>query len=385
MRNYTHIFHNVIICLIVIQLIKPIAKLSAQGKFVEGYVLNIPSDTIRGLVRDGNWATSPGRIEFKGVNGEARVYSAEDIFGFGLVQTREIYKSKKIGVLNIDLTQTYMTAPSLIARDSVRVFLQEMVSGGRATLFRFFDQLERSHFFIEKDHALKELFYYPFYKSIGDQTYLIIYDEYKKQLSRLCGDAGRFTERSPPYQEKYLKEYIESYNARFTKDSTRYRAESHRITFDFELSGGLENWKEDQIVVRNKATCGFGFRVNFPRKFRNRYARFNLLLTPDVKLGFNPQSFKSQTLKTLEVGFGRHFGTREIRPYLGVNASIVHRGYRTDFLGLHAGVSYRRLISLEIGHFGNFYCLLTRTRFLISPRVSVHYFADLSLRQSRMR
>lgn len=201
----------------------------------------------------------------------------------------------------------------------------------------------------------------------------------------MCADAARFKESPPPYQEKYLRQYIETYNAMFTKDSIRYRSENDRATLDFELCAGAENWKEDGITVQNKATFGLGFRVSFPRKFHNRYARFNVLFTPDVELGFYPQPFTRQTLRTLEVGFGRHFGSGRIRPYFEVNASIVNRGYRTDFLGMHTGISYNRLISLEVGHFGNFYCLLTKSSFFIQPRISLHYFANLSLKQNRSR
>lgn len=382
-KNCTHSFNNVIVCLFIIQLIA-LSQTFAQGKFVDGYIIIHEKDTVRGFVRDENWATSPERIEFKNLNGAVSIHPAESIDGFGMVTAKEIYKSRKIGVLNINLMQSYMLAPSLEARDSVTVFLQEVVSGGAATLFEFLDQMQHSRFFIEKEHQLKELFYYPFYKSVDNRNYLIVYDEYKKQLVKLCADAGRFREPLPPYQEKYLKAYIKSYNAFFTGDSVRYLAENHRLTFNLELVGGVENWREE-MVIRNKATYGFGLRMDFPRKFRNRYVKANVLFTPGLPLGFSPGSLSKKTLRTLEIGLGRHFGSRAVRPFLGFNASIVNKGYRSDFLGINAGVSYKRLISLEVGHFANFYCFMTKTSFLIQPRISLHYFANLSLGQGRMR
>ncbi|HWV29628.1 MAG TPA: hypothetical protein VN038_08245 [Dyadobacter sp.] len=207
MKHYTYNFHHVIIYLGIIQL-TTLSQTFAQGKFVDGYIITNEKDTIRGLVRDENWATSPERIEFKNLNGEVSIHAAESVAGFGLVTAKEIYKSRKIGILNINLMQSYMLAPSLEARDSVTVFLQEVVSGGAATLFEFLDQTQHSRFFIEKQHQLKELFYYPFYKSVEDRNYLVVYDEYKKQLVKLCADAERFREPLPPYQEKYLKAYI---------------------------------------------------------------------------------------------------------------------------------------------------------------------------------
>lgn len=381
-RNYTYTFHNVITCLFIIQLIT-LSQTFAQGEFVDGYIITNEKDTIRGLVRDENWATSPERIEFKNLN-KVSVYAAESIAGFGLVASKEIYKSRKIGILNINLMQSYMLAPSLEARDSVTVFLQEVVSGGVITLFEFLDRAQHSRFFIEKQHRLKELFYYPFYKSVDDRNYLVVYDEYKKQLAILCADAERFREPLPPYQEKYLKAYVKSYNAFFAGDSVRYLAENHKLIFNLELIVGIENWREE-VVIHNKATYGFGLRMDFSRKFRNRYVKANVLFTPGLPLGFSPGALSKKTLRTLEVGLGRYFGSGRVRPFLGLNASIVNKGYRSDFLGINAGISYKRLISLEVGHFANFYSFMTKTSFLIQPRISFHYFANLSLVQGRMR
>ncbi|MGG7660828.1 hypothetical protein [Dyadobacter sp. BHUBP1] len=383
MKNYTHYFHYIITYLVIIQLIT-LSQAFAQGKFVDGYIITNEKDTIWGLVRDESWATSPERIAFKNLNGEVSTCAAERIAGFGLVAAKEIYKSRKIGILNISLMQSYMLAPSLEARDSTTVFLQEVVSGGVATLFEFLDQTQHSRFFIEKQHQLKELFYYPFYKSVNDRNYLVVYDEYKKQLAMLCADAERFREPLPPYQEKYLKAYIKSYNAFFTKDSIRYLAENHRLIFNLELIGGIENWREE-MVIHNKATYGFGLRMDFPRKFRNRYVKASVLFTPGLPVGFPSGTLSKKTLRTLEMGLGRYFGPGKVRPFLGLNASIVNKGYRSDFLGMNAGISYKRLISVEVGHFANFYCFMTKTSFLIQPRISLHYFASLSLGQNRVR
>lgn len=383
MKIYAHIFTNAIISLFVFQL-TTLTQTLAQGKFVEGYIITNQQDTIRGLVHDENWAVSPERIEFKGLDGKEWTYAAENILGFGLAAAKEIYKSKKIGLLGISLIQAYTISPSFESRDSAQIFLQELVSGGKVTLFEFLDRSEHPHFFIEKNGNLKELYYYPFHKSVGDRTYLLVYDEYKKQLARLCGDSERFKESVPPYQEKYLERYIASYNALFTRDSARYQAESRQLTFDLGLSAGVENW-QGRLRIHSKPTYGFGFRLNFPRKFRNRYVIASILLTPNIRSGSSSNTWESGTARTIEVGLGRHIGSGRIRPFIGLNASIVNRDYRADFLGLHAGISYNRLISLEVGHFGNFYCLLTKTSFLIQPRISLHYFVNLGPKKNRTR
>ncbi|MBO9613208.1 MAG: hypothetical protein J7619_10960 [Dyadobacter sp.] len=385
MKNYTHIFTNGITCLFIIQLTTSMQAF-AQGKFVEGYIITNQNDTIRGLVRYADWAMSPKEVRFRSPVADGQMFPAKDVKGFGVLVANEIYKSKKIGLLDISLTQAYTIVPSLEARDSAYVFLQELVTGGRATLFEFLDRAEHPHYFIEKDGHLKELFYYPFYKAVDNRRYLLIHEEYKEQLAGFCGDSERFKEPLPAYQEKYLKDYVESYNRSFTKDSISYhRAKDSRLTFDLELSAGAENWREGWIEVRNKATFGFGVRVNFPRKFRNRYVRVNFLLTPNLQLGFSPNSLSRRTLKTLEIGVGRYVGSGRMRPYFGLNASIVNKGYRSSFLGMNVGISYNRLISLEVGHFANFNCIPAKSSFLIQPRISLHYFANLKFKQNRIR
>lgn len=377
MKNHTCSLSTLIIALTVIQLVIS-TKLNAQGRFVDGYILTNRNDTIRGLVRDEDWAVSPERIEFKRLNTAALTYAAENIAGFGLVLAKEIYKSKKIGLLDISLTNAYTFTPSFESKDSAQVFLQELVGVGKVTLFELMDRSEHSRFFIEKGGNLKELYYYPFYKSVGDKSFLLVYDEYKRQLARLGGDSERFNEPLPPYQEKYLVRYIESYNASFTKDSVRSQAENRQLTFDLELNAGGDSW-EGRVKIQNKPTYGFGLRVNFPRKFRNRYIRAAIFFTPGIGASSSSSTWESRTARTIEVGLGRYIGSGRIRPYFGLNASVINRDYRADFLGLHAGISYNRLISLEVGHFGNFYCLLTKTSFLIQPRISLHYFLPLSV------
>lgn len=384
MKNlFTHIVYICIhfsskrvILLSLIHLIIPI-KLLAQGKFVEGYIINSKNDTIHGSIRDENWAESPRRIQFKILNAAPQTISAQDIRGFGVIPAREIYKSRKIGLLNITLNQTYRYSPSLETDDSVQVFLQELVAGGKVALFEFTDASEHSHFFLEKSDSLKELYNYPFYKLIGGQTYLLLYDKYKEQLARFCGDADRFRDSPPLYQEKYLKRYIERYNRSFLTDNVSYSAKDDRLTCDLEANICLENWKGRSFAAQYKPTCGVGIRLNFPRRFHNRYTKISFLLTPNVPLGFYPDPIRKRVLKTFEVAVGTHLGAGKTRPYFGFCGSAVHRGYRMDILGLQAGISYNRRVNLEMGNFCNFYTFITKTGFFLPPRISLQCYIPL--------
>ncbi|NIJ55863.1 hypothetical protein [Dyadobacter arcticus] len=211
---------------------------------------------IRGLIRDEGWTKSPESIEFKVKNGPLQTFSADDTKGFGILSTNEIYKSKRIALLNITSSQVYITAPSLEARDSAQVFLQEIVTGNKAILFEFLNLSEQPHYFIEKDKLLKELYNYSFYKSIDDRTYLLVYDDYKKQLAQFCGDNEGFKAPIPPYQRKQLKQYIENYNNLSPEERKIYKPKNNRLTFDFDLNASFENWNQPPFVIENKFTYG---------------------------------------------------------------------------------------------------------------------------------
>jgi hypothetical protein len=354
-------------------------NLLAQGKLVDGYIITNQNDTIRGLIKDEGWKESPRLVHFKGLAGILKQkFSAADIKEFSILSTKEIYKSKKIGLLDITLTRAYTTVPSMETKDSVQLFLQEIVAGKKASLYLYLDALERFHYFVEKENLLKELYNYPFHKKIDNKTYLLIYDEYKNQLTQLSKDANGFNDTIPLYQETYLKRYIERYNRSFPDKREIYKAKDKKLIYDLDINIGLENWNERPVILGNELTYGIGLRINFPRKFQNRYLKMSFFLTPNVLIGYDQNSYRKTSLKTFEIAVGSHIGAGKVRPYLGFIYSGIYGGYREDFLGFQAGISYKRRINLEIGHFANFYSVVTETSFLTAPRISLHYMINLN-------
>ncbi len=360
------------------------SNILAQGKWVEGYIITNQNDTIRSLIRDADWAESPESVQFKGKDGLVTMISAANANAFNIGPDHDIYKSKKIGLLRITVTDTYKTDPSLETLDSVQVFLQEVVAGGKASLYLYLNAKEEPHFFIENNHSLKELYYYPFNKIIRNTTYLLTIDEYKNQLKKLTENTILSNEPIPVYQEKYLKIYLEKYNNIFPDNHQIYQSKDNKLTFDVDINTGLENWKEDRLVLNNKFTFGVGIRINLPRKHYNRHLKINYFLTPNL-LVRDQNSYRKVLLKTLEVGVGGYFGAKSVRPYVGFHYSIASGGYRFDFLGLQAGISYQRRFNLEIGHFANFISPFYGTRFLTPPRISLHYFVNLNDQRNKSR
>lgn len=250
----------------------------SQSKLMEGYIITMEKDTVKGFIRHEGWTESPVNIQFKTKENDLEEkFSVYEINEFFILGTGELYKSKKIGVLNITLDQIYSTAPSLLAKDSIQIFLQEIVSGKMARLYEFVNTAEESHFFVEKEDKLIELYNYPFNKEVDGKKYLLVYDEYKRQLAELTRDAEKFGSAIPGYLEKPLKRYIENYNQYFSGKNSVSPVTDNGLTFDLDLNAGLENWHELPLDVSQKLTYGVGVRMNLPRRFRNRFFKVGCL------------------------------------------------------------------------------------------------------------
>lgn len=355
-----------------------ISSANGQGKLLEGYIITDQNDTIPGLVRDEGWTSSPNKIFFKkkGSSVEEQ-YFAEQLAAFCISFNKAIYKSKKIGIRDVTLAQIYTTAPSMITKDSVQLFLQEIVFGTRASLYEYVELTEESRFFVEKGSQLTELYYYPFYKEVNNKKYLLIYDDYKRQLKSLTYDSETFKASIPEYQKKNLKRYIEEYNQSLTGETKVYESGDDSVVYDLDINLGSENWNSSYLNMKNKFTYGIGLRMTLPRRFQNRYFRLNFFMTPGVIIRYDNTHAEKITLKTFEAGLGSYIGSGTIRPYLGFNYSGVFRNYRSVFLGVHGGISYKRRLNLEIGHLANFYSVFGETEFFNKPRISLHYMLSI--------
>jgi hypothetical protein len=101
-------------------------------------------------------------------------------------------------------------------------------------------------------------------------------------------------------------------------------------------------------------------------------------MTPKVVIPYSQVYSEKVTLKRLEIGMGSYIGFGKIRPYFGFHYSGVLDNYRQTFLGVQGGISYNRILNLEIGHFANFYSVFSETGFFKAPRISVHYMLNIN-------
>ncbi|WP_221389694.1 hypothetical protein [Dyadobacter sp. NIV53] len=356
----------------------------SQGKFLDGYTVSLKGDTLQGLIRYEGWDESPVYIDFSSnKTSDIRKISSKEIKEFYITSVNARYKSKKIAVLNIDLSEIYTIPPSLQSKDSAVIFLREVTSGPKASLLEYINSTSATHFYIEKDSILTELIYYPFYRLIREKKYLLLYDDYKKQLPALLSDVQPIDTKIPGYSQKDLRKYIENYNEFFGgQKQINHPQDEHDFTIDFNFNGGIEGWEEPGILLKNRLTYGFGIRANLPRRFHNRYFKINLSFIPSVSdkdiytnYGYDT---KKHTLKTLEFGSGTYFGSGNIRPFVGIDFAFPFNTWRSSILGPHAGIGLYRKFNIEVSHFANLGTILSDAPFFNKPRITLSYYLNLN-------
>ncbi len=353
-----------------------------QGKMLESYIVSPEGDTTRGFIRYDGWGTSPMTVDFaKEKGGIVEKVGSDAAAQFYIAPLNERYVSKRIGILNIDLSKTYEQAPSLEAKDSVTVYLRQITSGPKATLLEYLDLAEQSHFFLEKSGKSKELYNYPFYRLSGGKKYLIQYDEYVRQLPVLLADG---TDNGPVrgYTAKELGRYVDRYNGVNTSEKrNKSAAAESEMEIDAFVMGGIEAWEETDVNLGTTPTFGAGLRVSLPRRFHNRYFKILFATMPGVSVSkvYNYIPDEKISLNTLEVGAGTYIGSGNLRPNIGFEYSFPLDSWRTSILGPHVGISFRRQFSLEVSHFANLSTLVSdEVPFFNRPRISLNYYLNLN-------
>lgn len=359
-----------------------VSRSFGQGKMLDSYIVSPKGDTVRGFIRYDGWGSSPMTIDFaKEKDGGVEKVGPDMVAKFYLAPLNEHYVSKRIGILNIDLSKTYELAPSLETKDSVTVYLREITSGPKASLLEYLDLAEQSHFFLEKGGKLTELFNFPFYRLTGGKKYLIQYDEYVRQLPVLLADG---TDNGPVrgYSAKELGRYVDRYNGMYASEKqSKGAATESEMEIDAFVMGGIEAWEETDVHLGATPTFGVGVRVNLPRRFHNRYFKILFATMPGVSVSkvYNYIPDEKISLNTFEIGAGTYIGSGNFRPNIGFEYSFPLDSWRTSILGPHVGISFRRQFSLEISHFANLSTLVSdEVTFFNRPRISLNYYLNLN-------
>lgn len=163
--------------------------------------------------------------------------------------------------------------------------------------------------------------------------------------------------------ESQLIRYLEKYNSCFLGETIIYRSPPVRVTWDPVVGIGYDNWV-------GGIAYSIGARINVPKIHYNRFFRGSINFAPRAQFDSSrPNS------AIISLGIGRYLGMGKIRPYF-VPAVIWEYGGGGSFVTINTGLSFRRQIELEVGHWNNIMGLLGFGKFIWPASVSLHYYPD---------
>lgn len=130
---------------------------NAQEKFIEGHVVLLNGDTLKGFLIDPNWEKSPNEISFKNSSGSVSKFNKGDILSF---EYNTGTKYKRI-ITTIDKTPTNPEKIDEKSNKSTYISLDtifaEVLVIGKCNLYYAMDETAKRHYFIEKDKNISEL------------------------------------------------------------------------------------------------------------------------------------------------------------------------------------------------------------------------------------
>jgi hypothetical protein len=139
-------------------------------------------------------------------------YSPDNISGFGVNATSDIFQSKSVGIDKKSLNLNQLDSDTKQKIQYETVFLRTLVKGN-ANLFEYLDESGRIHFFIQKgEDEIKELGLIKYQVNVGSYKTLELY---KEQLKNLFADCASFDYKNVAYEESSLKKAVTKYNACF--------------------------------------------------------------------------------------------------------------------------------------------------------------------------
>jgi hypothetical protein len=168
-------------------------KLFAQKNFIEGYIITLKKDTLKGTIDNREWNLNPSSIQFIGADGKKSTFKPDDISGF-FVPPKDLYISSHVSIDLSSLEPKDLVehkAPKAV-KDTA-LFLLTVVKG-KASLYYMKDHNNREHYYVSKDDAsLIELLIKKSYMDNYDgntmnHNYLATVELFKGQLILLFED-----------------------------------------------------------------------------------------------------------------------------------------------------------------------------------------------------
>ncbi|MGA2823027.1 MAG: hypothetical protein ABSE72_05825 [Bacteroidales bacterium] len=262
-------------------LLVPSVNVSAQKNFIDGYIITLKKDTLKGKIDYREWNLNPSLIHFTDAAGKIDIFRPDDIAGF-FIPPKDHYISSHVSLdLSSFQTKDLMEyqEPKLV-RDTA-LFLMTLVKG-KASLYYFNDRNNREHYYVSKDDApLVELLLKKSYiKSSEEHTephgYVATVELFKGQLIALFNDCPELKEiiNTLSYSIASIRSIVIRYNE-CIHSPLEFVKKEESIKFKFGLLAGPTLTKisfrggSDDLTGVKMSDCysflaGVSFQIIFP-------------------------------------------------------------------------------------------------------------------------
>jgi hypothetical protein len=200
-----------------------INSLLCQSNFIDGGIIKLDGDTLRGQIDYQEWALNPQKIDFtKSKTAKITIYEAKDIAGFFLTDKKEIYQSAIVD-LNVENASSNLLPIYDSKRDAFSnykplrdtVFLL-VIERGEANFYEYVDN-NRAHYLVNKrNEPIKELVFRKFVidnevEKSKDVTFSYDYRTQLRLLFSTCPSLNIDFEKIPFIKSRFIK-LIRRYN-----------------------------------------------------------------------------------------------------------------------------------------------------------------------------
>ncbi len=354
-----------------------------QKRYESAYIVTNQNDTLQGQILFEDWDKNPTEFKFKENNSEVeKKFDVENTQSFFITSLNKSYIVKKVSIVIVSELIMYDKEPT--QKKEITVFLEKLLSGPKASLYRLKSSEGRTRFFLEHDGTNEELVKFDYQQKIDGKMYRVSNKQYQNQLQSICSDATTFEYTPPLYEEKNLKKFLKKYNACFLGEIVTYENPTKRVSFDVAPTLGIDKWISADEIPR--LFFGGSVRVNLPRKNQNQFIKLDLNYIPSLvyytyDLNLLPRLPISNTgvFQNISLNIGSYFGSKMFRPFVSVgfsHYSIIFNEIKpqsSPFVELNLGLSFKRKIDITLDRILVFDVELT-----IQPRLTLRYYFNLS-------
>jgi hypothetical protein len=258
-------------------------RVSAQKNLIEGYVITLKKDTLKGSLDYREWTLNPIRIHFKDANGKTSTFHPDDISGF-YIPPKDYYISSHVSLdLSSFQTKDIMESQKPVLVKDTALFLLTIVKG-KASLYYLKDNNDREHYYVSKDRdPLVELLLKKSYVKTAEEHmethgYVATVELFKGQLIVLFSDCPALKENinTSTYSTASLRSLVIGYNeCQHSKIEFVKKEEKTQVKFGvlvgpaltkISFSGGDFDLTGAKMTDCYSFLAGVSFHLIFPRE-----------------------------------------------------------------------------------------------------------------------